>query len=138
MTFQVELTDSMKPDTQPSHSLQAAQAWLASICEQTAALDDKSRAETAREAILSDALSVEVREPWRAPGVPEKPCEFAILLSTGGPAVRLRGTLNTHCEPDDCWLEHQDWGTPWTRLYIESYIEERALLAYASCFYFGD
>ena len=91
----------------------------------------------ARERIQEDALSVEVRSDWYTPGDAEaaKPSEFCILLTTGGPAVRIRGELDEYAQPDRAWLEVQDWGTPWTR-YFEA--DQDVLLAYALCFYYGE
>ena len=81
-------------------------------------------------------LSVEVRNDWHAPGKADEdgPDEFCILLSTGGPALRIRGELN-HGEPYRCWLEHQDWGTPWTRFFDA---DGEALLWFAGLFWYGD
>jgi hypothetical protein len=62
-----------------------------------------------------------------------------ILLSTGGPALRIWGTL-TRGEPDECELQMQDWGTPWAKWAPEPYDPEYrdTLRAYASCFYFEE
>lgn len=95
--------------------------------------------DSARQAIEEDALSVEVRSPWFMVGSPSedtKPSEFCILLCTGGPACQIRGELDEYMRPHRAWLEHQDWGTPWTQ-YYEPGIQE-TLLAYASVFYFGE
>lgn len=93
--------------------------------------------EQARERIEESPLSVEVRGDWHAPGAEEEsPSEFCILLSTGGPALRLLGELDEHCQPTRAWLEHQDWGTPWTHYYIQDGAD--TLLKWASVFYFGD
>lgn len=91
----------------------------------------------AQERIQEDALSVEVRSDWHAPGDKENvsPSEFRILLATGGPAVQIRGELSEHGDPCSAWLEVQDWGTPWTRYYDAS---EDVLLAYAQWFYFSE
>ena len=72
---------------------------------------------TAREAVLS----VDVRSGWRtaedawdgSKWVLEAE-EFQILLSTGGPAVRIVGDLGLCNQAEAPRLEHQDWGTPWT------------------------
>lgn len=41
--------------------------------------------------------------------------EYNILLTTGGPALRIYGRLDRFGEPDlDPLLQWQDWGTPWT------------------------
>lgn len=90
--------------------------------------------EDAEQRIQEDALSVEVRSGWYWPFDTEsarQPEEFCILLSTGGPASRIRGELDAHGEPDRAWLEVQDWGTPWTRYFD---ISQDTLLAYARRF----
>lgn len=98
---------------------------------------DDGKIEEAEQRIHEDALSVQVRsgryEPGREKAEPE---EFEILLCTGGPAVRIIGSLNEYQEPESARIEHQDWFTPWTeyRLTVE---EEDILLAYCQCFYFG-
>lgn len=100
---------------------------------------DSKASEDARDAIQDSPLSVEVRDGWRIPGTMEgthEPEEFKILLCTGGPAVRIIGTLNCS-EPDSCTLQYQDWGTPWTDYQLTSEQEEK-LLAYCSHFYFGE
>ena len=89
----------------------------------------------AREAILEDALSVEVRSDWHTPGDASKDTEYCILLSTGGPASRIVGELNKWSEPGTARLEVQDWFQPWIE-YTQA--DEDTLLAYAQCFYFGE
>ena len=85
--------------------------------------------------ILEDALSVEVRSGWVTVDDPLEATEFAILLCTGGPAVRIRGELSEHGEPARAWLEYQDWGTPWSEYHGDN-ADQQALLAYAACFIF--
>ena len=85
--------------------------------------------------ILEDALSVEVRSDWAVAGEPLEASEFAILLCTGGPAVRIRGELSEHGEPARAWLEYQDWGTPWMEYHGDN-AAQQCLLAYAACFLF--
>lgn len=95
----------------------------------------------ARQAIQDDALSVEVRSGWYSPGADEderRPEEFAILLCTGGPAVRIVGRLDGHGEPERAWIEYQDWFTPWQELVDVTSEERDALLEYARQFYFGE
>lgn len=106
----------------------------ATITEMVAALEaDRDDAERR---IHEDALSVEVRSGWHTPGDGNTaPTEFKILITTGGPAVRIIGELNEHAEPICAWLEVQDWGTPWTE-YTNA--DDATLLAYANCFYFGE
>lgn len=62
---------------------------------------------------------------------------FCILLTTGGPALRIVGELNQWEEPARCWLEMQDWGTPWTRYYNRSTERATALKWFAGLFYYG-
>lgn len=93
--------------------------------------------EDAERRIQEDALSVEVRTAWHAPGdeSARTPAEFRLLLTWGGPAVQIRGELDEHGEPCRAWLEVQDWGTPWTQYFGAS---QSVLLDYARCFYFGE
>lgn len=94
----------------------------------------KSR-EDAEQVIHDDALSVEFRSGWSTDQSELKAEEFNILLTTGGPAVRIMGELDDG-EPTRAWLEVQDWGTPW-ETYYEQGIGE-LLLEYCRCFYFGE
>lgn len=118
-----------------------AMAQYESIVEMVDALqsardaDDSDALETAEQAIHEDALSVEVRSGWVSPGDKMSAEQFCILLCTGGPAVRIIGELNEHGEPRRAWLECQDWFTPWTQVFN---VSQDTLLAYASCFYFGE
>lgn len=82
-------------------------------------------------------LSVETREGWRCPGekASMEPTEFRILLSAGGPALRIIGELN-HGEPSRAWMEYQDWGTPWIRFHSNS--PDRPCLWFASLFFYGE
>lgn len=91
----------------------------------------------ARQAITEDALSVEVRSDWHEPGQEAAAQEFNILLCTGGPAVRIRGELNEHGEPDRAWMECQDWFTSWEQVTLGGGSQE-ILLTYARQFYFGE
>lgn len=120
-----------------------AEAWAGENPEEAEELKQLEEAaggcedqDQARQRIEEDALSVEVRSGWHSPGDADgiRPSEFNILLSTGGPAVRIRGELNDICEPSRAWLEVQDWGKPWTQYFPA---DEDVLLAYASCFCFG-
>ena len=133
-----------------------ASVWLgaySSIREMTEALrdagDDDDATDAARKVIQQDPLSVEVRSDWHAPGAEDAtPAEFCILLSTGGPASRIIGTLDEHGEPETARLEVQDWGTPWAGQWgtaeVQAALGDGAadvsdvLLAYAREFYFGE
>jgi len=100
--------------------------------ELEAAAGECKDADEARERIEEDALSVEVRSGWTSLGEPLAAEEFAILLTTGGPAVRIMGELDNG-EPCRAWLEVQDWGRPWTQ-YIPA--DGDTLLTYARVFCF--
>lgn len=73
-------------------------------------------------------LSVELRSDWVSRDEPLEATEYAILLSTGGPAARIRGELNEYGTPTSAWMEAQDWGTPWVNVYT---IHDDALLEFA-------
>ncbi len=120
-----------------TNSEQQADAQLESILEMVAGLNSESddAQEEARQTIQEDALSVEVRSDWQSLGEELEAAEFCILLCTGGPAVRITGSLRNG-EPDTAILEHQDWGTPWTARHCDEK-ESEALLTYARQFYFG-
>lgn len=105
--------------------------------------------EKAQYAIQEDPLSIEVRSGWYSPGEkPDAPEEFCILLSTGGPASRIIGTLSEHGEPETARLEVQDWGTPWGSQWGTAEVQAalcdgaaevtEVLLSYAREFYFGE
>lgn len=119
---------------------------VASIVEHVRALEKAEKAEDAdayekaEQEIQEAPLSVEVRGGWHTPGDTrdaDRPEEYRILLATGGPAVRIIGELDNDGEPFSATLQTQDWGTSWTD-YRASDAEEKALLRYAQCFYFGE
>jgi len=90
-------------------------------------------ADDIEEACRESALSIDVRSGWGTPGTLE-PEEFQILLSTGGPALRITGDL-ANGEPDRPRIQHQDWGTPWTEWRRD--VDTEALEWFAGLFYFG-
>jgi hypothetical protein len=72
-----------------------------------------------------------------------EPVEYQILLSTGGPALRITGQLGAHGEAGTAHMEYQDWGTPWTRyhppLHSELFDSHNAdVLTFAQQFYFAE
>lgn len=103
--------------------------------------DEAKEREHIEQRIQECPLSVQVRGGWYSPGQAHdrigEPEEFEILLSTGGPALRIRGELDEHCEPSRAWLEFQDWGTPWTEFHGEGAPAQDTLLAFCRVFYFG-
>ena len=120
------------------HARENAKGWLTSIEEMTNVLadsePDKSR-DRATKTIHESVLSVLVRDGWHEPGCPSEDGaeEYEILLSTGGPALRIWGRLGKYDEPESAELQMQDWGIPWTRYPAP----EATLLLFAQQFYFG-
>jgi hypothetical protein len=96
-------------------------------------------AEWIEDAMREAALGVEVRSGWREPGdgASMDSDEFRVLLTTGGPALRIMGELDRG-EPARCWLEIQDWGTPWIRMFSQHEYEINALRWFAGLFYYGE
>jgi len=128
-----------------NHAIGNARAWLANMAETIAALasaeesGDDGAGDEARDRITESPLSVLVRDGWRVPGADRETAEeYEILLSTGGPALRIFGKLSDYGEPDDApRLEWQDWGTPWTALGL-SESERETVATFARQFYFGE
>jgi hypothetical protein len=123
-----------------NHAIQNARGWLSSIREMIKGLEseDGPTRDEADTAIMDSPLSIEVRDGWRTPGGKAEggPDEYRILLTTGGPALRLIGTLEDGT-PTTVRMEWQDWGTPWTAMRLSAR-DEAACLAFASRFYFGE
>ena len=126
-----------------SEALQALADWDEENSEElkalTEAAGDSTDREDAEQRIHEDPLSVQVRSDWHDPGNKEgaKGGQFEILLCTGGPACRIIGELNDYCEPESARIEHQDWGTPWQN-YPLNREEEKTVLTYCRCFWFGE
>ena len=98
--------------------------------------DEEEKLEEIRESIINSALSVEFRSGWYSSLDDELvPEEFKILLSWGGPALRIIGEIeeNFAINPK---LQYQDWGTPWTDFEITE-DQQKALNWFCNCFYFG-
>jgi hypothetical protein len=92
-----------------------------------------------QERLQEMALEVLVRADWHVPGEDSgKASDYQILLSTGGPACRILGTLGRYSEPDSATLQWQDWGEPWTDLSGLSSADDEILLQYASLFSFEE
>ena len=100
--------------------------------------DDKARDEAGQE-ISGSPLSIEVRTGWYTPGQRylAGADEFCILLSTGGPALRIIGTLSQHDEPETARMQVQCWGIPWCDLNL-SVGRETDVLEFAQFFSFYD
>ena len=147
----------METEDRYAHARENALASMASIREMVARLEhcqecdgedceltefgefdsaDYHDEDSAREAIQEDALSVEVRSGWHSPGEDSEDEEFKILLTTGGPALRIVGDLGEYGVPKRPRLEMQDWFTPWQEVILDSE-DYAALRSYCECFYFA-
>lgn len=100
---------------------------LRELTEQAAGCESQ---EGALERLEENPLDIQFRSGWESNRDELTPSEFAILLCTGGPAVRIRGELDHHGYPSRAWVEYQDWGTSWTELgsYQSSALEYAQLL----------
>lgn len=126
----------MNAKVEVNHAEENAQGWASSIVEMVAALDGDGDNDDARAAIEQSVLSVEVRSGWYDAGtIPDAPEEFKILLTTGGPGLRIIGDLDGGM-PSSARLEHQDWGTPWTESHVD--LPTDTLLTFCQQFYFGE
>lgn len=92
--------------------------------------------EDAEERIQEDALSLEFRSGWVTDKTAMEAEEYCLLLTTGGPAVRIIGEIEQG-EATSARLEVQDWGTPWTEHFTTG-DDHEALMDYVRCFYFGE
>lgn len=103
----------------------------AELAELEADAGDCSDADDARQRIEEDPLSIEYRSDWQDNKDELVASEVCILLTTGGPAVRIIADLEdgTISSPR---LEVQDWGTPWTHYYEEGVAD--VLQAYCEVF----
>jgi hypothetical protein len=92
-------------------------------------------AEQIRDHVREMPLSLLVRSDWHEPGGESAYSQFELLLSTGGPAVRILGELDSYCEPYRPALQFSDWNIGWTD-HPESKVD--ALLWFAGQFYYGE
>lgn len=107
-----------------------------SACELARDNEDAAH-EAACERITESVLSVQVRSDWHDVGkLDTSEAEFEVLLTTGGPALRLIGTLDDG-GPGTVRMEWQDWGKPWTDLPLTG-AEQEDCLAFCQQFWFGD
>ena len=125
--------------TEENHAISNARGWMESIKDWSALLlasDDDIR-EAAQDEVYQSPLSVTVREGWKNPGGESELEEFQILLSTGGPALRIIGDIGAYGVAQNSIMQWQDWGTPWTE-YVTTEEEDDALLTYCQQFYLGE
>ena len=112
-----------------------AEANIKELEELEEAACDNTSEDEAREVILHDALSVEVRSGWTSSKEEFEPEEFRIVLCTGGPHVELVGDLDSGT-PSRIRVRYRNWGTSGD--YFPSSDELKALETYCAEFYFGE
>jgi len=132
----------------PNHALNNAQGHIESIVENFEKItfleslnvtgpEEEEEIEQIRESINNSALSVEFRSGWSTNSEKLEAEEFKILLTWGGPALRVIGDLDQYKQAENIKLQFQDWGTPWTDFQL-SENQENALNWFCNCFYFGE
>lgn len=94
-------------------------------------------ADEARTRIDEDPLEITLTGSWQVGEEKPEADKFIILLTTGGPAVRIVGELDRYNQASHAWIEYQDWFTPWVE-YSGDAVSQSDLLTYCNCFYFGD
>jgi hypothetical protein len=123
------------------HAIQNAKEWLKDITDLADRLGDADRhiRESAAREVEESPLSIQVRDGWRMLGEsPRRSAEeFEVLLSMGGPALRIRGGFDAYGGPCDAELQWQDWGTPWTH-YPTNPTEDAAISAFLAVFAFAE
>ncbi len=127
--------------TKTNHALNNAISTIQTMVEdfkkdqQLQESNDYNQQDELRESILNSALSVEFRSGWATFKEDFEAEEFKILLTWGGPALRIIGELDNY-GPVNPKLQYQDWGTPWTDFEITE-DQKEALNWFCNCFYFG-
>ena len=130
--------------TKENHALNNAIGHIESMVDdfkkdqQLQESNDYDQQDELRESVSNSALSVEFRSGWYSS--PEsitdlRPEEFKILLSWGGPALRVIGEIEENYAVNPK-LQYQDWGTAWTDLKITE-DQQESLNWFCNCFYFG-
>lgn len=105
----------------------------AELAELEEAAGDCKDQDDARTRIEEGPLSLEFRSGWVTDKTEMVAEEFCLLLTTGGPAVRILGDLNDG-QATRSYLQVQDWGTAWTDYYEDGIGE--VLMTYVNVFCF--
>ena len=138
----------MQKTKEKNHALQNAIGHIESIVEDyenfnyidslnVTCNEDYEKQEEIKENILNSALSIEFRSGWTSNPNQLEIEEFKILLTWGGPALRVIGELDQYKQPENIKMQFQDWGTFWTDFEITENQQE-ALNWFCNCFYFGE
>ncbi len=119
--------------TASAHGLERESALNRELAELEEVAGENTSEDDARERILEDALSVEVRSDWESNASEFTACEFRILLCTGGPHVEIVGELDNG-SPSRVRVIYKDWGTSGELFDFD----RDAVVRYCSEFYFGE
>ena len=112
-----EVSDWASREGEPKELPISHRKWLMDEMDWGYDPDHDAVVDAIRDLVTEDPLSVQVRSDWHNLGDTPEAAEFNILLCTGGPAVRIYGDLHDE-QVSSCWLQHQDWGTPWTDVHL--------------------
>ncbi len=130
-------------DIEEDQPIRLAADWAQEFPDEAEELKDLEEAagecesrEQAEERIQEDPLSLQFRSGWGSINELGEAAEYELLLSTGGPAVRIIGEVSNG-EAHSAQLEVQDWFKPWTE-FITTGDDYEALLTYARCFYMDE
>jgi hypothetical protein len=122
-------------DEDPNALSWAGRTFLNKEMDWAADPDREAVADGICDMVQEDPLEVQVREDWHGIGEDAEAAEYMILITTGGPALRMIGRLQDY-EPESVRLQHQDWGTNWTEYFPEQ--SDDALIWYATQFCWGE
>ena len=93
--------------------------------------------EAIEQELTEGALSVQVgTDEWFNLGEVLEPNKFELLMCTGGPAMRVVGSLCRHGVPSNAVVEWQDWFKPWTPYNGANYAQKLALEWFCGLFCF--
>jgi hypothetical protein len=106
---------------------------MVELTELEGAAGENTSEEQARERILEDALSVEVRSDWETSASEFTASEFRIVLCTGGPHVEIVGDIDRGT-PSRVRVIYKDWGTSGELFDFD----HAAVIEYCQQFYFGE
>ena len=94
-------------------------------------------AEAIEEELMEQPLSLQVgTDEWFNLGEVLEPNKFELLMSTGGPAMRVVGSLCRHGMPSNPVVQWQDWFKPWTSFQATSRAQREALDWFCNFFSF--
>ena len=78
-----------------------------------------------------------VKDAVKEQDIDALPTGFEMLLTTGGPALKIVGKLNQYGEAENPVMQIQDWFTPWSEYTPDMDDFSEALDWFVGLFYFG-